>query len=92
MRFRILSVVLAICTLTCSCSTRQPKASSAPANHDIAVYPHNAAAVKSSLYSISVNRAPVFVEKYKDINYLLDSLGEKVIAPAESKAQELEKR
>ena len=32
------------------------------------------------------------IHQYKDINYLLDSLGEKVIAPAESKAQELEKR
>ena len=32
------------------------------------------------------------IHQYKDIDYLLDSLGEKVIAPAESKAQELEKR
>ena len=31
------------------------------------------------------------VHKYEDLNYLLDSLGEKVIAHAESKAQELEK-
>ncbi|MGB2862815.1 MAG: glycosyl hydrolase family 28 protein [Sedimentisphaerales bacterium] len=69
MLFRIMSVVLAICTLTCSCSARQPKASSAPANHDIIVYPHTSAAVKSPLYSVRVNRVPVFVEKYKDINY-----------------------
>jgi len=33
---------------------------------------------------------PIF--HYEDINYLLDSLGEKVINPAEAKAQELEKR
>jgi len=31
------------------------------------------------------------IYQYNDLNYLLDSLGEKVIAPAEAKAQELEK-
>ena len=29
------------------------------------------------------------IHQYRDLNYLLDSLGEKVIAPAEAKAQEL---
>ena len=32
------------------------------------------------------------IHQYRDLNYLLDSLGEKVIVPAEAKAQELEKR
>jgi hypothetical protein len=32
------------------------------------------------------------VHQYNDLNYLLDSLGEKVIIPAEAKAQELVKR
>jgi len=69
MVFRILPVVLAICTLTFSCSTRQPEASSVPANHDIIVYPPAATAVKSQSYSVEVNQAGVFTEKYKDVSY-----------------------
>jgi len=32
------------------------------------------------------------IHQYKDLNYLLDSLGENIIAPAEAKAHELKKR
>jgi hypothetical protein len=48
---------------------KQAKASSAPANHDIIVYPPAATAVKSQSYSVEVNRAGVFTEQYKDVSY-----------------------
>lgn len=69
-----------------------------------AIVPHLAVPVQPLLLEGSTGEYGMFpdlkkmyhwvlpIHQYKDINYLLDSLGEKVIAPAESKAQELEKR
>ena len=48
---------------------KQSEASSAPANHDVIVYPPAATAVKSQSYSVEVNQAGVFTEKYKDVSY-----------------------
>ena len=68
-----------------------------------AIVPHLAVPVQPLILEGSTGEYAMFqdlrkyqwvlpIHQYKDINYLLDSLGEKVIAPAESKAQELEKR
>jgi len=68
-----------------------------------AIVPHLAVPVQPLILEGSTGEYAMFqdlskyqwvlpIHPYKDINYLLDSLGEKVIAPAESKAQELEKR
>jgi uncharacterized protein YjbI with pentapeptide repeats len=69
-----------------------------------AIVPHLAVPVQPLLLEGSTGEYAMFqdlkkkyhwvlpIHQYKDINYLLDSLGEKVIAPAEAKAQELEKR
>ena len=67
MVLRIFPVVLAICTLTFSCSIRQSEASSVSADHDIIVYPIAATAVRSQSYLVEVNQAGVFTEKYKDL-------------------------
>lgn len=67
-----------------------------------AIVPHLAVPVQPLLLEGSTSEYGMFrdlskyqwvlpIHQYKDLNYLLDSLGEKVIAPAESKAQELEK-
>ena len=69
MVFRILPVVLAIFTLTFSCSARQVETSSAHAESDIIVYSPAATAAKSQSYSVEVNQAGVFTKKYKDISY-----------------------
>ena len=68
-----------------------------------AIIPHLAVPVQPLLLEGSTGEYAMFqdlskyqwvlpIHEYKDLNYLLDSLGEKVIAPAEVKAQELEKR
>jgi len=68
-----------------------------------AIVPHLAVPVQPLILEGSTGEYAMFqdlskyqwmlpVHQYKDLNYLLDSLGEKVIAPAEAKAQELEKR
>ena len=68
-----------------------------------AIVPHLAVPVQPLILEGSTGEYAMFqdlskyqwvlpVHQYKDLNYLLDSLVEKVIAPAESKAQELEKR
>ena len=68
-----------------------------------AIVPHLAVPVQPLILEGSTGEYAMFqdlskyqwvlpIHQYKDITYLLDSLGEKVIAPAESKAQELEKR
>ena len=68
-----------------------------------AIVPHLAVPVQPLILEGSTGEYAMFqdlskyqwvlpIHQYKDIDYLLDSLGEKVIAPAEAKAQELEKR
>jgi len=68
-----------------------------------AIVPHLAVPVQPLLLEGSTGEYAMFqdlskyqwvlpIHEYKDLNYLLDSLGEKVIAPAEAKAQELEQK
>ena len=68
-----------------------------------AIVPHLAVPVQPLILEGSTGEYAMFqdlskyqwvlpIHQYKDLNYLLDSLGEKVIIPAEAKAQELEKR
>ena len=68
-----------------------------------AIVPHLAVPVQPLILEGSTGEYAMFqdlskypwvlpIHQYKDIHYLLNSLGEKVIAPAEAKAQELEKR
>ena len=68
-----------------------------------AIVPHLAVPVQPLILEGSTGEYAMFqdlskyrwmlpIHPYKDIDYLLDSLGEKVIVPAEAKAQELEKR
>ena len=68
-----------------------------------AIVPHLAVPVQPLILEGSTGEYAMFqdlskyrwmlpIHPYKDIDYLLDSLGEKVIVPAEAKAQEWEKR